>query len=100
LHALWTLEGLSALTKPGAESLKDSDAHIREHALALGRWLLAEVRRVLTDAAIGNGQRQRHARGNFQSAFTLGQLKDSRGLNALLTWPCNAATINGSGSRS
>jgi putative membrane-bound dehydrogenase-like protein len=77
LHALWTLEGLGALTKDDVlVALKDSAAGVREHAVKL-----AEPR-ALTDAILPLAK-DADARVRFQVAFTLGELNDQRALDAL-----------------
>ncbi len=82
IHALWTLEGLSALDEQTVMwALKDNDPRVREHALRLSEEFLPKSRR-MADAVMamtGDGD----ARVQFQLAFTLGQLKVPRALNAL-----------------
>ena len=82
LHALWTIEGLSALDAPlVVAALKDPHPGVREHALRLAEELL-------TDPAVMNGvlalRTDKEPRVLYQLAFTLGQTKDPRAL-ALLT---------------
>src|SRR5262245_26224027 len=125
IHALWTLEGLSALDEQIVlRALKDKDPHVREHAVRLAEELLQTpckrafqtfsentalikpgghtslipredrarcdransdyrpVARALTDAILGmSGDSE--IRVQFQTAFTLGQLKDKRAMDAL-----------------
>jgi putative membrane-bound dehydrogenase-like protein len=82
LHALWTLEGLSALDESLVlKALKDSDAQLREHALRLADSLLPKSQ-TLASAALAMAK-DSDPRVQFQAAFTLGQLKDSRALNTL-----------------
>ena len=77
LHALWTLEGLGALTNDDVlVALKDSAAGVREHAVKLAES------RALTDAILPLA-RDADVRVRFQVAFTLGELNDQRALDAL-----------------
>lgn len=77
LHAMWTLEGLGALTNEDLlAALQDSAAGVREHAVKL-----AEPR-ALTDAILPLAK-DADARVRFQVAFTLGELNDQRALDAL-----------------
>ena len=87
LHALWTLDGLSALDESLVlKALKDSDAHLREHGLRLAEIFLPNSK-TLADAVLAT-TKDSELRVQFQAAFTLGQLKDTRALNALadLAW--------------
>src|SRR5215510_7555881 len=82
IHALWTLEGLSALDEQIVlRALKDNDPHVREHAVRLAEELLP-VAPALTDAILGMSM-DSDLRVQFQTAFTLGQLKDKRAMDAL-----------------
>jgi putative membrane-bound dehydrogenase-like protein len=82
LHALYTLDGLGALSPRILErALHDSHYGVRVHALKLAqRWLdrepalLAEVLKRLND---------RHPKVRLQLAFTLGDSKDARVMPAL-----------------
>ena len=77
LHALWTLEGLGALTNDDLlAALKDKAPGVREHAVKL-----AEPRS-LTEAIVPLA-RDVDARVRLQVAFTLGELNDQRALDAL-----------------
>lgn len=83
LHALCALEGLSALDAVHVvEALKDSDFHVREHALRLSEPFLA------TSEALRNGvfamSRDAESRVQFQLALTLGSSKDRRALTAVV----------------
>lgn len=77
LHALWSLEGLDALTADDlAVALVDADAHVREHAVRLAEPRLGDepelfetVLSLATDDA---------ARVRFQTALTLGEVDDER----------------------
>lgn len=82
LHALWTLEGLGALEPPMIlRALKDSHAGVREHAVRLSEAFLGKSR-PLADAVLGMTA-DPEPRVQFQLAFTLGQLKEKRALDAL-----------------
>src|SRR5215468_8563434 len=96
IHALWTLEGLSALDERIVlRALKDKDPHVREHAVRLAEELLQtpyekalhtssanSAAPALTDAILGMSM-DSDLRVQFQTAFTLGQLKDKRAMDAL-----------------
>lgn len=87
IHALWTLEGLSALDEQIVlRALKDNDHRVREHAVRLAEELLQTPResvvKALTDAILGMS-RDSEIRVQFQTAFTIGQLKDKRAMDAL-----------------
>lgn len=82
IHALWTLEGLSALDEQTVMwALKDNDPHVREHALRLSEEFLPKSRRMADAVMAMTGDSD--TRVQFQLAFTLGQLKDQRAPNAL-----------------
>lgn len=82
LHALWTLDGLGALDEAAVlQALKDSAARIREHGLRLAESFLPKSK-ALADATLALAK-DTDTRVQFQAAFTLGQLKDARSLNAL-----------------
>jgi putative membrane-bound dehydrogenase-like protein len=82
LHALWTLEGLSALEEPLIlKALRDSHPGLREQALRLAEPFLAKSRPML-DAALA-AARDAEVRVQFQAALTLGGSKDPRALDAL-----------------
>ena len=82
LHALWTLEGLSALDAPAvAAALKDPHPGIRENALRMAEELTGDPGVVNAVLALG---KDKEPRVLYQLAFTLGQFKDPRAL-ALLT---------------
>lgn len=81
LHALWTLEGLSALEAPVVvAALKDPHPGIRENALRLAEELA-------TDSTVANAvlalKNDKEPRVLYQLAFTLGQFKDPRTLAVL-----------------
>jgi len=81
VHALWTLEGLSALEPPLViAALKDPNASVREHALHLAEKFPISKPVVDTVLALGSDPEPRVL---FQLCFTLGQLKDPRALVAL-----------------
>src|SRR5262249_16043338 len=82
IHALWTLEGLSALDEQIVlRALKDNDPHVREHAVRIAEESLPKSQSVANAllAALDDSA----PRVQFQLAFTLGQLKDQRALTAL-----------------
>ena len=82
IHALWMLEGLSALDADlVVQALKDPDARVREHALRLAEAFLSGSKPV-TEAVLAL-RRDAEPRVQFQLAFTLGQVKDSRALEVL-----------------
>jgi putative heme-binding domain-containing protein len=82
LHALWTLDGLSALDEALVlKALKDSDARLREHGLRLAESFLPKSK-TLAEAVLALAK-DSDVRVQFQAAFTIGQLKDARGLNVL-----------------
>ncbi|HKW99916.1 MAG TPA: PVC-type heme-binding CxxCH protein [Bryobacteraceae bacterium] len=81
LHALWTLEGLSALDPQMViGALRDPDAHVRENALRMAEEFATSPAVVGTALALKNDPA---ARVEFQLCFTLGQFKDPRALAAL-----------------
>jgi putative membrane-bound dehydrogenase-like protein len=81
LHALWTLEGLSALDAPlVVAALKDPHPGIREHALRLAEELTADPAVINAALALRNDKEPRVL---YQLAFTLGQFKDPRALTEL-----------------
>ena len=81
LHALWTLEGLSALDAPTvAAALKDPHPGIREHALRMAEELATEPTIMNAVLSLKNDKEPRVL---YQLAFTLGQFKDPRALTVL-----------------
>jgi putative membrane-bound dehydrogenase-like protein len=80
LHALWTLEGLSALDASVVKAaLASTHPGIREHALLLAEAFLPE----LSDTVLAKG-RDPDERVQFQTALTLGEItSDSRAIQAL-----------------
>lgn len=82
VHALWTLEGLDALDEQMViQALKDSDSRVREHALRLAERVVQKSQKI-SEAIIAMAS-DADIRVQFQLAFTLGQLKSERALNAL-----------------
>ncbi len=83
LHALWTLEGLSALSPALVTgALRDRDPHIRENALRLAEPWLAQP---AMQAAVLRLASDSEPRVQFQLAFTLGRApKSPRALDALV----------------
>ncbi|MBM3804259.1 MAG: c-type cytochrome [Acidimicrobiia bacterium] len=83
IHALWSLEGLSALQAAQlGVALRDVDPHLREHALRLSEpWLDSSeaLKRVVFDMA-----RDSDMRVQFQLALTLGRTGDPQKLATLV----------------
>ena len=82
VHALWSLQGLKALTDSGLiAALGDASPRVREHAVRLSEQRLDQVpdllNRVLALADDGD------ARVRFQVAFSLGESADPRVASAL-----------------
>ncbi len=81
LHALWTLEGLGALTPEDLlAGLQDKTAGVREHSVKLAEARLQET--PLLEAVLPLAQ-DSDARVRFQTAFMLGESDDPRALDAL-----------------
>lgn len=81
IHALWTLEGLSALEESLVlKALKDSHPRVREHAVRLAEIFANSKTAQAGVLAMANDT---DARVQFQTAFTLGQMKDQHVLDAL-----------------
>ncbi len=77
LHALWTLEGYSALSEEMLlRALKDPHAAIREHALRLSEPFLGKSRALAAEVLALTGDPEPRVR--FQLALTLGELKQSQ----------------------
>jgi len=82
IHALWTLEGLSALDEQIVlRALKDQHPRVREHAMRVAEEFLPESR-IVADALLAMAN-DPDPRAQLQLAFTLGQLKDARAMDAL-----------------
>lgn len=82
VHALWLLDAISGLDAPLAlRALKDAHPGVRENAVRLAEAWLGK------SAAVANAllamKNDRDARVQFQTALTLGEMKDSRALQAL-----------------
>jgi len=83
LHALWMLEGLSALDAAQlTKALQDPDFHVREHALRLSETFL-ETSEALRNTVFAMSHDPEH-RVQFQLAMTLGSSKDRRALATLV----------------
>lgn len=83
IHALWTLEGLSALNEPIVlKALKDANPRVREHALRLAEAYLPKSKPIA--AALLQMPGDADPRVQLQTAFTLGQLRDKGALHALV----------------
>ncbi len=88
IHALWTLEGLSALNEQMVlRALKDQHPRVREHGLRLAEPFINKSKAIQAAglAMIGDGD----LRVQFQTALTLGQLKDRHALDALAKMATN-----------
>ncbi|HYM10942.1 MAG TPA: c-type cytochrome, partial [Bryobacterales bacterium] len=82
LRALWTLEGLSALSPALVErALHDSHPAIRENVLRLSEPLLANSK-PLTSAVLAMAK-DPEPRVQLQLAFTLGEVQDPRAMRLL-----------------
>jgi putative membrane-bound dehydrogenase-like protein len=82
LHALWSLEGLDALTADDIlVALIDSDEHLREHAVRLAESLLLQKPELLS--AVLERTADEAIRVRFQVALTLGEVSDRRVTAAL-----------------
>jgi putative membrane-bound dehydrogenase-like protein len=82
LHALWTLEGLSALDEATVlRTMKDSDPRLREHGLRLAEKFI-KTSKTVHDAALAMAG-DADLRVQFQAAVTLGQIEGDRPLGVL-----------------
>lgn len=83
LHAIWSLQGLTALTVEDlATAMVDADPHVREHAIRLAEPRLGDseqLRRLLFDRCTVDSS----ARVRFQTALTLGEISGQQATNAL-----------------
>lgn len=82
VHALWTLQGLNALTDEAlAQSLKDAHPAVRQHALQLseGRWLRSPL---LREAILAQAK-DAELPVLFQAALVLAEAKDADARQAL-----------------
>lgn len=81
IHALWTLEGLSALDESLVlKAMKDANPRVREHAVRLSEEF---IKSKPVQAAVLATANDADARVQFQTAFTLGQMKDARSMDVL-----------------
>lgn len=81
LHALWTLQGLSALQPDDViKGLADATPPIREHAIRLAEKFLDRPEVVSRVLALANDPEMRV---RFQAAFTLGYLPGAESIRAL-----------------
>lgn len=81
VHALWTLEGLSALEESLVlKALKDQHPRVREHAVRLAENFIKSQTAQTAILATANDN---DVRVQFQTALTLGQTKTTTTLNAL-----------------
>ncbi len=82
MHALWLLQGLSALEPQQVEAaLKDQDGRIRENALQLSEAFLSHSKPLAGAVLAAASDPDPHVQ--FQAALTLGNLKDARSLGTL-----------------
>ncbi len=82
VQALCTLEGLGSLDEPLVlHALEDAHPRVREHAVRLSEPFLSRSQLVVK-SVLGR-VRDEDPRVQFQLAFSLGQLKDKRALDAL-----------------
>ena len=76
LHALWTLDGLNALTaKEIAKALKDTSPVVREHALRLAEQRFENNAQLLATAVALKSDPEPRVR--FQLALTLGEVTNA-----------------------
>ncbi len=77
VQALWTLQGLRALTEPFlTTALRDRDERVREHALHLSEWTpTSESLALVNDSA---------RRVRYQLAFALGEMRGTSVAEALV----------------
>ncbi|MGH9802784.1 MAG: DUF7133 domain-containing protein, partial [Blastocatellia bacterium] len=81
IHALWALEGLSALEESQVlKALNDQHPRVREHAVRLAENF---VKSKATQSAVLATAGDADARVQFQTAFTLGQIKDAHSMDVL-----------------
>jgi putative membrane-bound dehydrogenase-like protein len=82
VHALWTLDGLSALDEQTVlHALKNEHPRVREHVVRLTETFLPKSKPIAE--ALLKMLNDGDARVRFQLALTLGQLKDRRALDGL-----------------
>jgi putative heme-binding domain-containing protein len=86
LHALYTLDGLGALGVPlVTDALRDTDPHVREHALRLAEPRLASRDATSLAASVLALANDPNPRVRLQLAYTLGELLRTRREAALIT---------------
>jgi putative membrane-bound dehydrogenase-like protein len=82
LHAMWSLAGLNGLrAEDVAVGLANASGRVREHAAAVAESRF-DSDKVLLDAVLALAN-DGDARVRFQAAFSLGQVKDPRAMDAL-----------------
>jgi putative membrane-bound dehydrogenase-like protein len=82
VHALWLLQGFSALDIPEIErAMKDPDPRIRQQGLRLSEPFLNRSKPLA--ASVLQMIRDTDPQVQFQTALTIGELKESRGLPPL-----------------
>ncbi|MGH9837524.1 MAG: PVC-type heme-binding CxxCH protein [Blastocatellia bacterium] len=83
IHALWTLEGLSALDEPTVlKAMKHEHPRVREHALKMADAFLPKSK-AIADALLAMTN-DPDPRVQLQIAFTLGQARSNGALDALV----------------
>jgi putative membrane-bound dehydrogenase-like protein len=84
LHALWMLDGLNALPEALIiQAMEHAEAGLRQNAVRLAeKRLCGSASQQLVDAVLARADDD-HARVRFQLAFTLGELRDPRAVDAL-----------------
>lgn len=83
LHALWSLEGLNALTSDDLQiAISDLDSHVREHAVRLAEPRMKDEPELLRLVIVAASDED--ARVRFQAALTLGEVDDDRATVALV----------------
>ncbi len=82
IHALWTLDGLSALDEQIVlRALKDNDPHVREHAVRIAETFLPKSRNLA--GALLAMTNDADLRVQHQLSFTLGEIKEKGAMDAL-----------------
>lgn len=91
LHALWTLQGLQALTEADVlHALNDPVAGVREHAVKLSlHWLQTPGNKSALTAAVLARAEDPDARVRFQTAFALGLIHEPPAATTLVSLAAN-----------
>ena len=91
IHALWTLDGLGALTAPTVIlALKDTHPAVREHAARLSEPLLNDHPELVS--AVVELTKDDHPRVRFQVAFSLGETTSEAAVEGLVALARTAAS--------